>query len=197
MSPSGAAAQHLVPAAGPEAAERDDDLRAALAGNRAAWGRIVENHTKLLWWIARSYRLDDSSSADLVQTVWLQLIRHGHRIEDPARLAAWLATTARREAQRRTSPRDVPADWLEDRADRLAPAPDERLIDEETVGTVLAAFARLPADDQRLLRLVCDDPPRTYEEIAAILGKSHGYIGPTRQRAIKRLRALVKEMGLT
>lgn len=194
MSSPGTAAERRAHDSGEHAGRRPGDLADALAGDRAAWGRIVEDHTKLLWWIARSYRMDDSSAADLVQTVWLQLIRFGDRIADPARLPAWLATTARREAQRRTARREVSADWIEDRADRLAPAADERLIDEETVGTVLAAFARLPAEDQRLLRLLCEDPPRTYQEIVAILGKSNGYIEPTRQRAIFRLRALVKEM---
>lgn len=172
-------------------------LRAALEGDRDAWAHIVEEHSRLLWWIARSHRLDDATAGDVVQTVWLQLLRFGDRIRDPSRLPAWLATTARREALRRTSSRDIPSEWIADEADRLAPSTDERLLDEETIGIVLAAFAQLSEDDQRLLRLVCDVPPRSYEEIAALLGKSHGHIGPTRQRALARLRTLLTEMGLS
>jgi RNA polymerase sigma factor (sigma-70 family) len=172
-------------------------LSAALAGDRDAWSAIVEEYTNLLWWIARSYRLDDATSADLVQTVWLQLVRFGDRIEDPERLAAWLATTARREAQRRVAPRDIPSEYVGEGADRLAAPPDEEVLDEELIGVVLAAFEQLSPDDQRLLQLVCDVPPKSYEEIALLLGKSHGHIGPTRQRALKRLRALLNEMGWT
>ncbi len=171
-------------------------LRSALDGDRAAWDRIVEDYSKLLWWIARSYRLDDTTAADVVQTVWLQLIRFGDRIQDPAKLGGWLATTARREALRRTKDRHVPTEWAEEEPDLLAPALDERMLDEETINIVLAAFALLPENDQQLLRLVCDVPPKTYEEIAALLGKSHGHIGPSRQRALARLRALIREMGL-
>lgn len=172
-------------------------LRGALAGDRAAWARIVEDHTRLLWWVARSHRLDDATAADVVQTVWLQLIRFGDRIADPDRLGAWLATTARRESMRRVSSTEVPGGVLDDTIDAFDAPPDERLLDEETVGVVLAAFDRLSTDDQRLLRLVCDVPPRSYEEIAALLGRPPGSIGPTRQRAITRLRALLHETGLT
>ncbi|MCP3988175.1 MAG: sigma-70 family RNA polymerase sigma factor [Actinomycetia bacterium] len=171
-------------------------LAAALAGDRDAWARIVKDYSNLLWWIARSHRLDDATAADVVQTVWLQLVRFGDRVQDPERLPSWLATTARREAQRRLSSRDIPSGWIGDEVDRTVPAADERIIDDETIGVVLAAFAHLSNDDQRLLRLVCDVPPRSYEEIASLLGKSQGYVGPTRQRALRRLRALLSEMGL-
>ena len=76
-------------------------LRAALDGDRGAWAEIVDEYTNLLWWIARSYRLDEATSADVVQTVWLQLVQHGRSIADPEKLAGWLSTTARREALRR------------------------------------------------------------------------------------------------
>lgn len=170
-------------------------LPAALAGDRAAWDQIVRDHTNLLWWIARSHRLDDATAADVVQTVWLQLIRFGDRITDPSRLRGWLATTARRESLRRAGAREVPIERLRDAPDRLAGEPDERVIDDERLGAVLAAFESLPAKDQRLLRLMCDVPPKTYEEIAAILGRSAGHLGPTRQRALARLRALLSEQG--
>lgn len=170
-------------------------LPAALAGDRAAWDQIVREHTKLLWWIARSHRLDDATAADVVQTVWLQLVRFGDRISDPSRLRGWLATTARRESLRRTGGREVPVERLRDHADRLAAEPEEQALDEELLGAVLAAFEALPEKDQRLLRLMCDVPPKTYEEIAAILGRSAGHLGPTRQRALARLRALLSEQG--
>ena len=172
-------------------------LASALAGDHDAWNRIVEDYTRLLWWIARSHRLDDATSADVVQTVWLQLIRFGDRIQDPSRLKAWLATTARREALRRVSPAEIPADLIGEQPDSNDAPPDEGLLAEETLGIVLAAFDQLSADDQRLLRLVCDVPPKSYQEIAALLGRSVGYIGPSRRRALDRLRALLKEMGLS
>ena len=172
-------------------------LTAALAGDRDAWDRIVDDHVRLLWWIARSHRLDDATASDVVQTVWLQLLRFGHRIDDPDRLPAWLATVARREAQGRLSRPEVADAHLTDRADPTESSPEDRVVDDETVAIVMAAFAQLSEADQRLLRLVCDVPPRSYDEIAALLGRTIGYIGPSRQRALERLRALIHGMGLT
>jgi RNA polymerase sigma factor (sigma-70 family) len=172
-----------------------DPLRAALLGDRDAWDQIVGEHTKLLWWIARSHRLDDATAADVVQTVWLQLIRFGDRITDSTRLRSWLATTARRESVRRTSLREVPSMQVGDEIDRFAPDHAELLIDDETIGVVLAAFEALSSEDQQLLQLLCDVPPKSYREIAALLGKTPGYIGPTRQRALNRLRALLNDVG--
>lgn len=172
-------------------------LHVALAGDSKAWEEIVEQYTNLLWWVARSHRLDEATSADVVQTVWLQLLRFGDRIRDPERLGAWLATTARREALRRTKPGNISLDDVRDDADRHAPEVDEQLLDDETIGIVLAAFRLLSAEDQQLLKLVCDVPPRSYAEIADLLGKSHGHIGPTRQRALNRLRAHLTQMGLS
>lgn len=170
-------------------------LPAALAGDRDAWDVIVAEHTKLLWWIARSHRLDEATAADVVQTVWLQLIRFGDRISDPERLRGWLATTARRESLRRARGREVPVDEWGDAPDRFGGEVDEGMLDEERLDLVLAAFADLPPEDQALLRLICSVPPKSYEEIAAILGRSAGYLGPTRKRALSRLRSLLREMG--
>lgn len=172
-------------------------LHSALAGDTDAWARIVDEYSRLLWWVARRHRLDDATAADVVQTVWLQLIRFGNRIEDPDRLPSWLATVARREALRRTSGRELPSLEIEDRSDLGQQSTEERVVDDDTLGIVLAAFEQLSDDDQRLLRLVCDVPPKSYEEVATLLGRSVGYVGPTRQRALNRLRTILTEMGLS
>jgi RNA polymerase sigma factor (sigma-70 family) len=172
-------------------------LHAALDGDAEAWRALVDEFTNLLWWIARSYRLDDATSADVVQTVWLQLVQHGRSITDPERLPAWLSTTARRESARRASmtKRAIPVETMEDVSDRTAVTPEERVIDEETISIALVAFRELGDECRRLLGLLCHVPPKSYEEIAALIGKSTGHIGPTRQRCLARLRATMRGMG--
>ena len=128
----------------------------------------------------------------MVQTVWLQLVRHGASIKDPDRLAGWLATTARREAWARVRKldRQRPSEIVLDRADPAAVV-DEQLLDEELQAEALVAFRRLGRPCQELLGLLCQVPPLSYAEIAANLGKSTGYIGPTRARCLEQLRALM------
>src|SRR6266536_2854647 len=49
-------------------------LAQAAAGDQRAWDALVEQHSRLLWSVARSYRLDQADAADIVQTAWLRLV---------------------------------------------------------------------------------------------------------------------------
>lgn len=172
-------------------------LHAALNGDSRAWNQVIDDYTDLLWWIARGYRLDDATAADVVQTVWLQLVQHGRSIRDPEKLAAWLATTARRESQRRlaASRRQRPTDEVDDRPANDCVGPEERAINEETTAAALAAFYQLGPSCRRLLALLCAVPPKSYEEISALLDLPIGSIGPTRQRCLAALRSEMKGKG--
>jgi RNA polymerase sigma factor (sigma-70 family) len=170
-------------------------LSLAADGDQAAWDELVERHARLVWAVLRSYRLDDATAADVFQTVWLRLVEQVDRIRDPERLAAWLATTARREALRvlRRGQREAPTESVPDHAEPFATAPGDDLVAAEEHAAVLAAFARLPESCQTLLRLLTADPPLDYRTIAELVDRPIGSIGPTRQRCLDRLRALLLE----
>src|SRR5947199_10585188 len=78
----------------------DELVRAAAAGDQAAWNELVERYQGLVWATARSFRLSRADAADVAQTTWLRLVENLDRIRDPERLGSWLATTARRESLR-------------------------------------------------------------------------------------------------
>lgn len=173
-------------------------LAAALDGDADAWDQLVDEYVDLLWWVARTWRMNDADAADLVQTVWLKLLQHGSSISDPSRLAAWLATTARREATSRINKqrREEPTSEAESFDIGYVPEADEPMLETETVGEAIAAFHGLDRDCQQLLGLLCEVPRKPYGEIAALLSKSIGWIGPTRQRCLAKLRALMPEGGV-
>ena len=50
--------------------------------------------------VVGAYRLTSADAADVVQTTWMRLAENIDRLEDPSRVGAWLATTARRECVR-------------------------------------------------------------------------------------------------
>ena len=54
----------------------------------------------MIWAVARAHRLHDAHAADVAQATWLRLLEHLTRLNDPARVGAWLATTTRRECLR-------------------------------------------------------------------------------------------------
>src|SRR5687768_5646197 len=73
---------------------------AARRGDERAWEALVQRYSGLIWAIARGHGLNAADAADVAQTTWIKLVEHLGRIEDPRRIGAWLATTARRECLR-------------------------------------------------------------------------------------------------
>lgn len=167
-------------------------LERAAGGDQQAWDEIVDGYAGLVWSVARGYRLG-ALTDDVVQTVWLRLAEHCERIRDPERLSSWLATTTRNEALRvaRRQQRSVSIGHYQDEADDSVSTLEELATDDDTLQHVLRAFARLPRRDQELLRLVCAVPPIDYATIAELLDRSIGSIGPSRNRALARLRRLL------
>jgi RNA polymerase sigma factor (sigma-70 family) len=172
-------------------------LRRAGENDGAAWDALVDEFGGMVWAITRSYRLSDVDAGDVVQSTWLRLLEHLEDVNDPARVGAWLATTARRESLRvlRAAKRQVlfgEEPIYEESPD--APA-DAGLLSAERDRALWRCFARLRQTDQALLGLLVADSCPAYEEISAVLGMPIGSIGPTRARALERLRRELQRDG--
>ncbi|GAA2710161.1 RNA polymerase sigma factor [Micromonospora olivasterospora] len=173
-------------------------VSAAAGGDESAWDELVRRYTPLVYSVVRSYDLSRADAADVNQTVWLRLVEHLGRVRDPEALAAWLATTARRECYRlsRLGRRTQPFDPYDDALDAYhgfsrqadVAAPDEELLRAERRQALREGFAQLPPRCQALLALLTADPPPSYREIAERLGVPVGSIGPTQARCLRRLR---------
>jgi RNA polymerase sigma factor (sigma-70 family) len=176
----------------------DDDnpvtelVAAALHGDHVSWNRIVDRYTPLLLSVIRRHRLQGDDAEDVVQTVWLRLVEKLEGIREPEALPGWIVTTARNEclhvikARRFVSPTD-----LEDRGWPQGTGPsavDSDLLDAERHEALLMAMAELPERQRSLLLLLIEDPPLSYEEISSRLRVPVGSIGPTRARALARVR---------
>jgi len=174
-------------------AERVAGLVAAAAGgDETAWSRLVDHFAGLVWSVIRGYRMSVADSADVSQTTWMRLAEHIHKVREPERIGAWLATTAGRECLRmiRQNQRAVPSDdiFLTEVPDAdPAVAPDHRVLERHS--ELWEAFSELPPKAQVLLRLLFADPPPSYEEISAATGMPIGSIGPTRGRYLAQLKA--------
>lgn len=143
----------------------------------------------MVWSTARSFRLDDATAKDIAQTVWLKLIENMSRIAEPERLPGWLATTCRREAMRvvRVRSRMVTTEFEYDVEDD-SPQVEAMFIENEERRNLVAAFGDLDESCQQLLRLMTVEPDLTYEEIADVVGRPVGSLGPTRARCLEKLR---------
>jgi len=168
-------------------------VAAAASGDDGAWSRLVDHFAGLVWSVIRGYRMSVADSADVSQTTWMRLAEHIHKVREPERIGAWLATTAGRECLRliRQNQRAVPSDdvFLTEVPDAdPAVAPEHRILALERDGELWEAFSELPGKAQVLLRLLFADPPPSYEEISAATGMPIGSIGPTRGRYLAQLR---------
>ncbi len=173
-------------------------LRAALAGEEAAWVGIVEEFAPTVWQWARRRGLTHDEAADVSQTVWYRLKDRGHLIDEPDRLPGWLATTTAREAQRVRQRRQrwatVPiGDDAEEHAPidvvEPGPSPDQTVAAADLRARLRAAFETLRPRCRELLSL-CWPGNLSYVEIAEALDMPVGSIGPTRQRCLGELRAV-------
>ena len=174
-------------------------VRAAAAGDQYAWNQLVDEFASTVWAIARGHRLNSADASDVFQTTWLRLIEHLDRIEQPERVGAWIATTARRECLRllRISRRQVPRDDFDFIPDPVSfSPPDRNLVVEERRHLINQLVDKLPPRSRLLLRLLNADSPLSYKEISEALSMPIGSIGPSRQRALEQLRRLVLRAGL-
>src|SRR5262245_9976837 len=180
-----------------EMAEVAELVQAAADGDRDAWDALVDRYNGLVWSVARSHRLSTVDASDVVQTTWLRLVEHLGRLQDPERVGAWLATTARRECLRtlRHSARQVPTEELPEATGDVKL--DAAMLTKERDRALWQAFGALSERCQTLLRLLVADPPPSYDEISAALDMPIGSIGPTRQRCLERLRGLAEGEGVT
>lgn len=171
-------------------------VRGAMAGERQAWERLVEQYARLIWSITADFKLADSDAADVAQTTWLRLLEHIDRIEYPDRVGSWLAATARNECLRSLAARKRVILAQDDEAlcgvVASGPEVDERILADERDQVVRDALSRLPRRWQRLLELLMADPPTPYADISDELGLPMGSIGPTRGRCLAQLRVLLQ-----
>ncbi|HEY8479162.1 MAG TPA: sigma-70 family RNA polymerase sigma factor [Spirillospora sp.] len=168
--------------------DTDELVVRARDGDGAAWARLVERHSGLLWSIARSHGLNDADSGDVVQTTWLRLVERIDALREPSATGCWLATTARNESLRlvRRRGRDLP---VVPAPRSPEPGPERVALGRERLGHVGAALQALPRRCRTLLRLFALAP--SHAELAAALGIPVGSVGPTRARCLDALRRLV------
>jgi RNA polymerase sigma factor (sigma-70 family) len=177
----------------------EDLLRRARQRDRAAWDEIVRRYGGLVRARARGFGLQEADAGDAVQATWLHLAESSDRIQHPDRLGGWLTTTLTRECLRIVRQRARTAQPAEDVAESLADPgadPERDVVDRDTAALVRQSVARLPQRWRVLVQAMFDDEARSYAEIASSTGVPIGSLGPTRARALRRLRELLDESGL-
>jgi RNA polymerase sigma factor (sigma-70 family) len=165
-------------------------LDAVLDGDPVGWEEIVRRYRPLVLASVARFRLSAEDAADAVQTTWLRLLEHGHGIREPAKVGGWLATTARREClalvRRNRGESLVETDW--DELAATGPTPESVVVEADTRRIVRVAAAELSGRPALLVDALFAQPRVPYAELSTRFGIPVGSIGPTRSRALDRLR---------
>jgi RNA polymerase sigma factor (sigma-70 family) len=167
----------------------------AMGGDERAWEELISRYSGLLRAIARGFRLNQEQASDAAQTTWMRLIENLGKVRDPDKLGGWLSSTMRRECIRlvnRQRGEQLTGDCGDDRFGHTSSADAEVLLAERNA-ELWAAVERLPARQRQVLLALRSEPPPSYDEIGAALSMPVGAIGPTRQRALRRLRLVLAE----
>ncbi|MBI5837023.1 MAG: sigma-70 family RNA polymerase sigma factor [Candidatus Eisenbacteria bacterium] len=172
-----------------------------LGGDARAWETLVRRHERLVYSVARSYRLAEPEMADVFQDVFAALVKGLPRMRDPRTLCRWLSSTADRIA-RATALRKRREDALTtadpESLERL-PGPAEtdadlELLEEQAL--VRLALGRLPGRCRALLEaLYYEEPTPSYADLSRRLGVPIGSLGPTRARCFDRMRAALAALA--
>ena len=172
------------------------------AGDRQALDLLVETVTPLLWRTVRETGLDTVASEDVIQTVWLALLRKADTIREPRTVVKWLLTSARREAWRvskrvRSDLGHTGAVFGVDGEELLAlpeqreTLPDETVLRDTRQRQLWQHVQELSDRCRQLLSVIAFADRPDYSHIAESLGMPVGSIGPTRGRCLAKLRDLL------
>lgn len=177
--------------------EYEDLVRRALDRDESAWRVLVDRLSGVVWKVVNSYDLEPADRDEVFASTFFRAFQSLHTVKEPKTLPGWIATVARNEAYAlaKARRRVVPMEELPFR-EVMSGELDSSLLDSELLRAVMAAFQKLPAKAQALLRLLTCVPPLSYDEISRTLGMPKGSIGPTARRHLDVLRAALRPYTL-
>jgi RNA polymerase sigma factor (sigma-70 family) len=166
-------------------------------GDQGQMAELVRILTPILWHTARACRLDQATAEDVLQDVWLTLVRKAGSITEPLAVLQWLVITTKRESwrvaksQARTRPEDMETTGTADQ-------PSDQTVEDEVLRDdadhrLWQHIQTLPERCSTLLRVIAFADRPDYAELAKALGMPQGSIGPTRGRCLAKLRLALAE----
>ena len=183
-------------------------LQAYRAGDVRAFERLVARHEKPIWNFIRRFVADAATAEDLLQEVFLRVVKSSDEWRGAAKFSTWLFTIARnltvdharRAVHRNAASLDAERDvgesttTLHDRIESPDRRADDLASDRETKRRIDEAVAALPHDQREvfLMREVMEMP---FAEIAAAVGASEPTVKSRMRYALEKLRAALVELG--
>jgi RNA polymerase sigma-70 factor (ECF subfamily) len=194
--------------------ESDEALMTAYrAGDVRAFERLLARHEKPVWNFLRRFSRDAEAAEDLLQEVFLRVVKDAQESTaawtGAAKFSTWLYTIARNlciDRARRAVHREAAsldgtgaggAESTETLHDRLASpdAPADVVVaGRQAARRIDRAIAELP-DDQREVFLMREVMELPFAEIASVVGASEPTVKSRMRYALEKLRTALADLG--
>ena len=149
-------------------------VRRCQQGDRAAFEELFgQFHPRLKYYVRRLDRAGDHAD-DILQNVWLKVIRKIGSLKNPQAFVAWLYTIARREVYGRGRSRDPFVQLTDDHLEQVAEG-GEPVFRDEDAAPIHEALGRLKLHQREILTLSFLED-LSHEQIAGILGIRAGTV---------------------
>ena len=176
-------------------------MKAFQAGSESAFDRLVESYSGQVYALFTRFLGAVPEREDMVQEVFLRVLRSRERYTPSARFSTYLYRVAFNLAvnhtERDRNPRSLDEEFSEEKASprETSTSPDDdparRMETSDVVHAVREAIASLP-ESQRMALILAKYEELSFSEIALVLGSSEKAIKSLVHRARESLRERLK-----
>jgi RNA polymerase sigma-70 factor (ECF subfamily) len=189
------AAGERTPAADTRAySEEREAIAACLAGDRDAFGLLVERHQRGVYRLCYRYLNNHEDASDLAQETFIKAYRALGRFRGESSFATWLFRIAVNACLNFRAARGREAEELPEALADTGPSVAERLVFRQQANRVQEAVGRLPPK-QRATLILKVYHEMSHEQVAGVLGTTVGTVKANLFHALGNLRKLLGAPG--
>jgi RNA polymerase sigma factor (sigma-70 family) len=173
-------------------------IEACLKGKDSAWSALIDKYKNLIFSIPLRYGFPEEDSADIFQTVCMDMLAELPRLREPNALGGWLIQVTRNKCfHRKQSMRRNKVQEIGDLDPAAPTAEPENLASQlEQEQHLQEAVADLPAQCQQLVHMLFfESPPRAYDDVAKELRLARGSVGFVRRNCLDKLKERLERLG--
>ena len=167
-------------------------------GNLDHLGLLFERYHRILFRFFYNYNQNVELSEDLVQNVFVRILKYRHRFKGTGEFKSWMFHIARNVQfdhyrKKRIKATDRVEDWEEQLTDSSTDFTQE-MIKREEYQRLQKAIQKLPSDKREVL-VLSKLQGKKYKEIGELLGCTEGAVKVKVFRALKALKEVYEAIG--